>query len=224
MPGSSQKLRSSTYVAAIIAVIQLGFVGVQAQTRPKCFFLECGPGDASSPVRATAVESNDNVQAEGGPRELPRPHASREVCQSEDGTAFCASSVLDPQYGFNYLPANMLDGRLDTAWVEGANGDGIREWVVADFGENRTVSGFEIINGYHKNRDIFLKNNRIRQLKVVLSNGFAQDLTLADAAGPQRFSFRKAVEASWVQLKILSVYNGNKYADTAISELRILTE
>ena len=135
-----------------------------------------------------------------------------EVCQVVGGDhTYCVSSVLAPQYGFTYNPVNLTDGRLDTAWVEGKPGDGIGEWIVIVPAAGKRVRGFEILNGYHKNSDIFRKNNRVKALEVILPNGHRETITLADQAGPQRFTFSSALSAEWVQLRIQSAYSGTKY-------------
>ena len=96
--------------------------------------------------------------------------------------------------------------------------------VPVDFGRERRFSGFEILNGYHKNANLFKANNRVRELEMVLSSGYRQTISLQDASGPQRINAQSGgLPATWVQLKIKSVYPGTKYKDTAITELRILT-
>ena len=141
---------------------------------------------------------------------------------------YCASSVLRPQIDdagrtATYGPEQMIDGRLDTAWVEGKSGNGEGEWVLVDFGSSRHISALEIYNGYHKNADLFRKNNRIRDLEIVFSDGRSQIATLADRAGPQTINVGADINAEWVQIKIRSVYEGTRYRDTAITELRIIT-
>jgi hypothetical protein len=200
-----------------------------AGQQPRCFFLECAPGDATAPVPQKTVPQQQAFSVGPGPKpapslHAPRPRSATEVCEAAAGFDYCGSSVLAPQYGFNYLPSNMTDNRLDTAWVEGHPGDGIGEWVVVDFGRERRFAGFEILNGYHKNANLFKANNRVRDLEMILSNGYRQIITLQDASGPQRVNAETGgIPATWVQLKIKSVYPGTKYKDTAITELRILT-
>jgi hypothetical protein len=129
---------------------------------------------------------------------------------------------LAPQLGFDYLPGNLIDGRLDTAWAEGSSGDGIGGWIVVEFGSPRRLAQSRVWNGYHKNVDIFLKNNRVRNADIVLSSGHSQTAVLADRGGPQDINIGFSGDSEWVQFKILSVYRGTKYRDTAISEVRLL--
>ena len=132
----------------------------------------------------------------------------------------CANTVLKSQSGNSYGPANLFDGRDSTAWVEGAKGDGAGSWLVFDFGAEVTVDRLKIANGYNKNRDIFGKNGRLRDIRVEFSGGERFDLTLPD--GPDTAAFDLGpFPATWMRLEILSVYRGWKYTDTCLNEVRI---
>jgi hypothetical protein len=132
--------------------------------------------------------------------------------------------VLAPQYGFTYGPEKLADARLDTAWVpgQGDRGDGVGEWLIVEFAKREPVSSIQILNGYHKNAGIFARNNRVRVLEIVTSEGRRKTVTLDDDAGLQTVNFDDGSECKWIQFIIRSVYRGSKYRDTAISELRIV--
>jgi hypothetical protein len=151
-----------------------------------------------------------------------------QTCVRHGGADYCASSVLKPQIDNSgrtatYGPEQLLDGKLDTAWVEGKSGNGEGEWVVVDFGAPRQISALQIYNGYHKNVDLFRKNNRVRDLEIVFSDGKTRLATLADRDGPQTVAVDGNIIAAWVQIKIRSVYEGTRYKDTAITELRVIS-
>ncbi|WP_299818623.1 caspase family protein [uncultured Roseibium sp.] len=131
----------------------------------------------------------------------------------------CASSVLDPQYGNRYGPGNLFDGKTSTAWVEGVSGEGAGEKVLVAFDRPRWLQGFEIVNGYAKNRDIFQKNARVRTANVTLSDGTTRILRLSDTMGAERYVFDTPVEAAWLEFEIGTVFPGSRYKDTAISEV-----
>jgi hypothetical protein len=132
--------------------------------------------------------------------------------------------VLAPQYGFNYRPKNLFDGKYDTAWVPNTAKakDGIDESLVIDFGPGQTFKGLELLNGYHKNESIFLKNNRVRQIEITLPIGKPQVFEIADGPDPMSFTLDESVTVPWVRLRIISVHPGSKYHDTALSEVRVL--
>ena len=216
--------RSGFVSSAAIAMLALASPALMVSAQPRCFFLECAPGDSTAPAPPRPISPAPPVAST--PRSpVPRPSTAAETCQVvAGGHTYCVSSVLAPQYGFTYNPVNLTDGRLDTAWVEGKTGDGIGEWIVMIPAAGKRVRGFELLNGYHKNNDLFQKNGRVKDFEVVLPNGKPQTITLADRAGPQRFTFESALAVEWVQLRIQSVYAGTKYKDTAITELRLLVE
>ena len=92
------------------------------------------------------------------------------------------------------------------------------ERIVLAFDRPRQLAGFEIVNGYAKNRDIFRKNARVRSARVTLSSGDSQVISLPDTMRASTFNFAQPVETTWVELQIESVFPGSKYTDTAVSE------
>lgn len=112
------------------------------------------------------------------PTATPKPTPT--VLSVTDNTVFKAkaSSVYKLKYNNEYtVGAHMaVDGRLQTAWNEGASGTGIGEWIrltPAD-GKEYTYNGFRIANGfqyhtYHKG-DRWKKNNRVASL-IVYADG-----------------------------------------------------
>jgi hypothetical protein len=217
----------SAVAAAILALVTSGIVasgivasGTPAAAQARCMFLECAPDDSILPAPNREVPLGVLRRVEP---ELPRPTSPSERCQRVGGGhVYCASSVLAPQYGFTYVPAHLTDGRLDTAWVEGDRGDGLGTWIVAM--PSATVRGFEIWNGYHKNRSLFVKNSRVHRVDLAMSNGRRVEFDLDDIPGPQRFAFDPPVSVAWIQFTIRSVYRGTRYADTALTELTLLTD
>ncbi|MEM7192030.1 MAG: TIR domain-containing protein, partial [Pseudomonadota bacterium] len=153
---------------------------------------------------------------------LPRPSIPTETCHRSGGTSYCVSSALPPSRGFGYGPQNLTDGSDQTAWVEGAGGQGISEFVVAEFDAPRMVRGLTIWNGYNKSADIYSKNSRAKDVEIKFSNGESLNAVLEDMPGPQELALDAPIEASWIALVIRDVYPGNKYRDTAINELRVI--
>lgn len=193
------------------------------RAQPRCVFLECGPANAPNPSPPVAP-ATPHIAAGLGPAlgSIARPRATGEVCQAASGLEYCASSVLAPQYGNTYGPVNLADADLKTAWVEGKSGHGEGESVVVDLKGAREVIAVQVMNGYHKNEDLFRKNSRVREAEIRFSDGTAETARLADAPGVQTIDVA-ARKADWVRFTIRSVYPGTKYADTAVTELRVVT-
>lgn len=135
-------------------------------------------------------------------------------------TAVTSSSALKATSTNNYKATNLLDGDLATAWEEGAEGPGIGEWVMFEFSRQVTLTRIEIANGYQKDDDRYFGNPRVRSLGVEYSTGTVQLIDLLDTRDYQAIiPTRQPVE--WVKLTIVSVYPGDIWDDTALSEVRI---
>lgn len=140
--------------------------------------------------------------------------------ETGSGGAICATSALKSQGSNSYQVGNLADGDRSTAWVEGVDGDGVGQSVVLVFGGPRPVGYLEIVNGYAKNADIFRKNGRVRDIEIRADKN-KKRVRLDDTDRVQRIDISDLGDASAVEVKIMSVYPGSKYDDTAISELRV---
>jgi len=135
-------------------------------------------------------------------------------------TSVTSSSALKATSTNNYKATNLLDGDLATAWEEGAEGPGIGEWVKFDFSRQVVLTRIEIANGYQKDDDRYFGNPRVQSLGVEYSTGTIQLIDLLDTREYQSITpTRQPVE--WVRLTIVSVYPGDVWDDTALSEVRI---
>jgi len=153
-----------------------------------------------------------------------RPSAPGESCARSGFETYCASSVLKPQFGISYGVSNLFDDTTGTAWVEGQQGNGVGEWITVEFETLRRVRSFVVQNGYQKSNDIFQKNNRVRQLRVMFSQGETQTFSLPDRLGSEQISLPKPVKAYWMKFIIDDVWAGNRYTDTAITKLVVSSE
>ena len=138
-----------------------------------------------------------------------RPGSPGESCARKGDETYCVSSVLKPQFGNSYGPENLFEGPQSAAWVEGQAGQGIGEWIAIEFDGMRTVRSITVRNGYQKSNDIFRKNNRVRQLRAVFSQGETQTLVVPDRFGSELLTLPKPVKAYWVKFIIDEVWAGN---------------
>jgi len=118
-----------------------------------------------------------------------------------------------------YAPDNLFDKSLHTAWVEGANDEGIGEWVLIKFDGSRMIEDIGIFNGYQKSLNLFEANNRVKELAISSSDGAKKIVLLKDEKDLQWTPLNKKTE--WIKFKIVSVYRGNKYNDTCLTEIII---
>jgi Caspase domain len=153
-----------------------------------------------------------------------RPGSGGERCARNGFETYCVSSVLPSQFGNSYGPENLFKQADGVAWVEGKPGQGVGEWVTVEFDELRTVKAIELRTGYQKNADIFAKNGRVRQLRMMFSDGETMTLTPPDRPGAELYRLERPVRAYWIKFTIEGVYPGKTYSDTAISRLLVSSE
>lgn len=217
---SGSVCNTTAIVFAALAVT----MALPAGAQPRCVFLECGPANTPNPDPPKAPSVARVTPTAPPQREtLQRTRLEGETCDDVGGFRYCVSSMLEPQFGFNYRPKNLVDSDLKTAWVEGKSGHGEGESLVVDLNGLRTVTAIQVMNGYHKNERLFLANGRVHIAELQFSNGDARQVSIADAPGLQTIEVGRQ-NASWVRFAIRSVYPGNKYKDTAVTEFRIVTQ
>ena len=121
-----------------------------------------------------------------------KPPQKEGVCEADaSGVDYCASSVLPASKTNHYEPSMLFDGNPATAWVEGVSEDGIGETITLHFDRQRSLLGFEIINGYGKNQKIWSANSRVETLEASTGDGQIQVITLKDVRGPEPLRLRR---------------------------------
>ncbi|MBN1572720.1 MAG: hypothetical protein JW984_05920 [Deltaproteobacteria bacterium] len=139
-----------------------------------------------------------------------------------------SSSHLAPQ-GQNYYDVyRLFDGQMGTAWVEGVSGGGVGEFItlrlmnIAGNVENYIyLKGFELNNGYCKDRETWLKNGRVRKIKIYFNGTEIYNGHLEDTMREQTVSLGSHLVNidDVIKIEIMDVFPGREYEDTAISEL-----
>ncbi|MFZ6014663.1 MAG: NADase-type glycan-binding domain-containing protein [Bacteroidota bacterium] len=134
-----------------------------------------------------------------------------------------ASSTLPPQGKNTYVANNAHDFTLNAAWVEGAKGPGIGEYIQYTFDpQNPPITTVIIFNGYVKSDKAWAENGRIKKLKMSVNGKPHAFLELQDVKSEQSFnvgSLQNLKGKLTLKFEILEVYKGTKYEDTVLSEL-----
>lgn len=137
-----------------------------------------------------------------------------------------ASSSLKPSGELTYAGENAHDLYLKTAWVEGVPGYGIGEYLTYTFdNQSARVTTVSIFNGYVKSKKIWRNNSRVRTLKMYVNDQPYAILQLEDTPACQNFELndtlghREDGKDLILKFEITDVYPGDKYDDTAITEL-----
>lgn len=140
------------------------------------------------------------------------------------------SSTLKPEGKVNYEPKNLFDNLRNTAWVEGAKGQGIGEYIELSVPKKSKADAkdetiIDIFNGYSQNPATYKKNSRVKKIKLYVNGQAIAILDLQDTPNRQTFDIEglaipKNVDLTY-KFEILDVYKGDKYEDTAITELNL---
>ena len=139
-----------------------------------------------------------------------------------------ATSRLASQGKNNYDEKNLYDYNNYTPWAEGVKGYGIGEKITFTLKDaTAAFTGISIVNGYSKSKTAWKNNSRVKKLKLTYNGTPMYVLNLKDQMGGQYFDFGMALNADMdnldgdftVTLEILDVYKGDKWDDTAISEV-----
>lgn len=136
-----------------------------------------------------------------------------------------ATSTLPPWEGYRFDADQLKDGSLNTSWqpLDKRRG-GVGQKLVLGFHTPSRVSAIAIANGFQRQDklgDLFLLNNRARDIRLTFSDGSQLRFELAsDSRGTTRFEFKPRL-ITQVELEVLSIWRGEKWNDLAISEIEI---
>lgn len=168
--------------------------------------------EETQPVTEETQRVTEVAQTES---EAAIPQISSGHIRSVEASSYLSESNLN----LVHSPDRMLDGSLTTGWVEGASGQGIGEYVTFYFDDTYMVSGIEIYAGYHKRNDLYYKNSRPKDVYIEFADGSGESFTLDDVMSAQYIEFSNPVATESIRLRIDSVYKGNAFEDTVITEL-----
>lgn len=137
-------------------------------------------------------------------------------------TSYTASSFYHKDENNKCIVEDAFDGDTQTCWQDGVDGYGVGEWLKASAATEQLVSSITIYNGYQKknNSNLYDKNSRVRGVTIYW-NGGSQSFTLEDNTSPQVLWLDEPVATDYITVEIDSVYKGDKYADTCITDIII---
>jgi hypothetical protein len=131
-----------------------------------------------------------------------------------------ATSFLT-ENGKEYKSSNLDNLNSDSPWVEGVKGYGIGEKLIFQTNMPWIVffSGYFSLN----NPSLYEKNSRVKKVKFkCLENGKEEIWNFEDTAGGQQIDLSNLFKYDGsagvhIEMEILEVYKGTKYADTCIN-------
>jgi hypothetical protein len=217
---SQSEVRATNPVltAGVIAIVLLllALVGIAA-----FFVFKQSSGDGSAktdPASSPAPNRGSSPTVKEG-----SSNNSGEITSSESQTS--TPLKITPSSSSNrlavqsntYYPANAIDGKRSTAWIEGVDGPGLGEWIRFDFDREINLHRILIQPGYFKSPAIWAQNNRLATITAQFSDGTSRDLNFDNRMDSQKVDIG-SVKTRWVKFVIKSVYYGTD-PDTAISEV-----
>lgn len=131
-----------------------------------------------------------------------------------------ASSVYEGD-NRNHSAFNLLDGDPQTNWTEGAEGNGLGEWILFTFKDRYRLDSISICGGCRTDEKRYYDNARPKKVTLTFSDGssFAYTLNDNEFLSEQYIHFDTPIITESVKITIDSVYPGEKYEDTVISDV-----
>lgn len=195
-----------------IAVLLLALVGIAA-----VFVLKQGddtpadPGRTASPSTKAPSPVDTRLEANTNPSPAPpNQNSPLKITAS-------ASSIRLAVQANTYYASNAMDGKRVTAWIEGADGAGLGEWIQFDFDREIVLHRILWQPGYFKSPQIWAENNRLAAVTAHFSDGSSRELSFSDRMESQK-SDVGSIRTKWVRFVVKSVYYGSD-PDTALSEV-----
>ena len=193
-------------VCLLLALVAIAGVFVFRQSgekEPEVARTSTPSSTSTAATRTGVVDSNETVMS-------PSTGAPLKITSS-------ASSVRLAVQANTYYAANAIDGKRATAWIEGADGPGIGEWIRFDFDREITLHRILWQPGYFKSPAIWNQNNRLATVSAEFSDGTWRELKFVDRMESQKMDVG-AVRTRWVKFVITAVHYGSD-PDTALSEV-----
>src|SRR2546425_1522671 len=132
-----------------------------------------------------------------------------------EGTAV-ATSTLDPVMSYDVM--NLFDSRFEYAWASNKQPRGVE--IKFSFSSEEMITRLMIWNGYQRSDVHCQANSRVKLLRLEGGNGYAETVPVLDKMGAQIVELPKPFKGSNLTLTVVDAYEGNKYKDLVISELR----
>ena len=199
-------------VIALLALIAGGGIMAWLNLRTK----EAVPANEPS-AKASPQASPVSTPGAAGSPPNPTARPSLEITAT-------ASSSRSPVSGISYQPENVLDQSIATAWIEGASGPGLGEWIRCDFPQEVKLNRIIITPGYFKTPELWKQNNRLAAASFYFSDGSSQRFTFPDRMVERRLEVG-GVRTRWVRMVIDDYYLGTvDVEDTPISSLAFVWE
>ncbi len=138
----------------------------------------------------------------------------------QKSTAYDSSHVVQRDSTIDNSAWSAFDGQTTTSWQEGAQGDGVGEYVGISFDREYQVQVITLLLGNHRSDSWYVKNNTPKTLAINLGG---QVFLASFPKEKTEFAvvLSRPVAASNIKLTIEEVYKGTEYEDSIIAEVGV---
>lgn len=209
------------FLTIIIAgsIVQLIEPDNQSNQKEQVFYEVSESGIGTKDEELDIVSEDNNLEQRNDTEDIQSN--SKEVKERVQFDYINVTSQLYEE-GYNYDAENLVDGNLETIWVEGVDGYGEGETIHIFSNEGKKyVSQINIYNGFAKTDDLYKKNSRVKGLMIQFEDGTVVYEELQDSKDVQTIYLDEIVETGWIKLTVISTYPGTKYEDTCLTEIEI---
>jgi hypothetical protein len=135
-----------------------------------------------------------------------------------------ASSELPHQGDFTYSALEAIDGAPETTWAEATKGTGVGETLDLTLDGAYVLTKLKLVPGCGFTDDLWLKNERLKKVKITFDDKAEQVADLEDTRKPgewKTIALTHDKPTASLKLEILDVYPGTAWKDGCISEVAV---
>ena len=161
----------------------------------------------------------------------PGGDLNRLYSQSADASSYLQNNWN--RFSENYHPNYVLDDNPKTAWVEGADDDGLGESLTIEVSSVASARSVKLSfrNGYQKSKKLFTANATPKDIEVELlgvdrQTRHRETVQLKRSWGWQDILLKPAAKKGFsaVRITVRTVYPGRVYKDTCLSDVRVFVD
>ncbi len=124
------------------------------------------------------------------------------------------------QEGFDNSAERAFDDNTNTSWQEGVSGSGVGETLTVEFDRVYNIHSMTFRLGNWSSQDMYKRNNRPQSL-IIWLNDIGFEVTFPDEETEYAVSFSQDISADKAVIEISSVYYGDDFDDTCITDIGI---
>ncbi|HUS85439.1 MAG TPA: hypothetical protein VMX56_09855 [Anaerolineales bacterium] len=167
-------------------------------------------GSCQKETRSTATTQEEQPAAEKAQEPVNREEQLPAI------TEILTQSTLESSAD-EYNIAHLVDG-TSKSWAEGEEGPGIGIGLDVRLEASAKIFVLYVKNGFGAQK-WYSANNRVKEMSIENTDGRKVEFQLADDSEPQKITLQEPIEGARFIIRILSVYKGEKFDDTCLTEI-----